>query len=249
MLWPPFPPNYYDILGKHYCRWGGARSYKYEVPRLHLDAGGVGVLARWAGDRFSLWLQERRLVNHVTQPRVVELPFRAEAVETALRYQVGELTSTFAQSITVYHGTYPECVAQILHTGRLHCSNNHIGLGMECRTPFPAVFTADTMHHALRYAWPSNFLLDNLYYGVILELEADSTRILQRREGEVLLPPDALRIKGMYLILNLAVAKGRAKSAEWVPALELLPASLRTNAGTLLRPHPIRRTAWHAESW
>ena len=188
-------------------------------------------------------------MNHVTQPQVVELPFRAGAVETALRYQVGELTSTFAQSMTVYHGAYPECVARILHTGILHCSNNHIGMGMECRTRFPAVFTADTMHHALRYAWPSNFLLDNLYYGVILELEADSTRILQRHEGEVLLPPDALRIKGMYLILNLAVAKGRAKSAEWVPALELLPASLRTNAGTLLRPHPIRRTAWHAESW
>ena len=70
-------------------------------------------------------------MNHVTQPQVVKLPFRADAVETALRYQVGERTSTFAQPMAVYHGTYPECVARILHTGMLHPFDKQIGLGME----------------------------------------------------------------------------------------------------------------------
>jgi hypothetical protein len=153
-------------------------------------------------------------------------------------------TPTFSQPMTVFHGTYPECFARIAHTRKLHCSDIGRGLGMESHTRFPAVYTADTLHHALQYSWPSNFLLDNLYYGIMFELEADSTKVLMRHRGEVLLPPDAIVIRSVYLLLNLDVAKGSAKNAEWDDNLEILPDDVRGGRNSL-EFYPLRRTAWH----
>ena len=120
-------------------------------------------------------------------------------------------------------------------------------LGHECRTKFDAVFTAATVDHAMDYAWPSNFLLDNLYYGLMLELEIDNSKVLQEHRGEVLVKPDGVILRGVYLLENLSIAQGRAKNPQWNPALEYLPAALMQERGKLLKAHPLRRDNWWQE--
>ena len=244
MLWPHFPDDYFGTLGRHYCRWGGSKSYKYPVKEF---VGNADAMAEWASNRFCMWLHERSLQDHFKRAQMVELTFEPGRILHAWKYEVAASTDTtsFTQPLRVFHGTYPECLARIMHTRQLHPSDESAGLGMESHVHFPAVYTADTMDHAVHYSWPSNFLQDNLYYGVMLELEADSTRILKKRRGEVLLPPDALKMKNMYLLFNLSIARGQSKNAEWRPELELLPSCLNKSVGSLLQPCPLRRTAWH----
>ena len=144
----------------------------------------------------------------------------------------------------VYHGTYPECFARACYCG-LQESSQHNGLGHDCRTTFDALFTADSMEHAMRYAWPANFLQDNLYYGLLLELVIDKRHVLERRRGEVLVSACGAHIKAVYLLTNLGIRDGGEKCAEWDPSLEFLPVCLKRRQGVLLTPSPRRRTAWH----
>ena len=163
MIWPDFPHDYFGVLGSHYCRWGGSKSKKHPVKAFN---GSVDNMAEWASKRFHLWLLERRLEDLLRLPQMVDLTFEPGRVFHALKYEVATVTESFAQPMSVFHGTFPECLARIMHTGQLHHSDHTIGLGMETHVNFPAVYTAQTMDHAIHYSWPSTFLLDNLYYGV-----------------------------------------------------------------------------------
>ena len=220
--------------------------YKHSVKALVVD---VSAMADWAGGRFMMWMQERMLQDLLRQVQVVELSFAPGRVLHALKYEVvARSTHTshqLTQPLRVFHGTYPECLARIIHTRQLHPSDYTVGLGMETHVNFPAVYTAETMDHAMRYSWPSTFLLDNLYHGVMLELEGDSARVLKRKRGEVLFPPDALTIRSIYLFFNMNIAQGQSKNAEWRPELELLPLNLQSRVGTWLTPSALRRSAWH----
>ena len=164
------------------------------------------------------------------------------------RYMPEATKQSFQKPITVYHGTYPCCFARILHTARFACSDWNIR-GSDCRWPKPAVFTADTLDHVVQYAWPGPFLKDNLYYGLIFELEADATMLMNKKEwssgtnkhsGEMLFPPEALRIRYVYLLCNLDIAKGKGKCQEIDQSLELLPFPV----GGSLRFEPQRRSTW-----
>ena len=149
------------------------------------------------------------------------------------------------RGITTFHGTFAHCAARILHTGCFHESQPNGDLGMETHVGFPTVYTAETLDHGMRYAWPSTFLLDNVYYSIMFELEADPTCIQKHHRGEVLVRPHGLRIRGMYVFFNLAINPGAPKCPEWpIPnQLELLPAGLVL--GTSLQPFPLRESAWY----
>ena len=123
------------------------------------------------------------------------------------------------------------------------------GLGMENRAQKkrgPVVFAADSISHAASYAWPSNFLKDNLYYGIMFQLEVEQEAIVERRRDEVLVDPRSnIRIKSLYLLCNLDISTGGHRCVEPDPSLELLPQVLRQRRGTLLHEQLARPTAWH----
>ena len=237
-LWPSFPPLYFQRLGEAACRWGCSKSYKYAVDAYDTEREA---LSQWVRYRFGLFLQERGLQNRFTHVGAGEFP-RHNAI-TFEKYNFVRPPKTWPQQRIVYHGTYAECFARIAWTTRFISSDNNTGLGHECRTPFPAVFTAATIDHAINYAWPSNFLLDNLYYGIIFELAIDETRILHQRCGEVLVPPDAILINAVYLLVNMPIQKGGKKSPVWDPSLELLPSSMIPSQGRVANfvnhQHPV----------
>eukprot|EP00974_Lingulodinium_polyedra_P130707 11214878-Lingulodinium_polyedra.AAC.1 len=72
----------------------------------------------------------------------------------------------------------------------------------------------------MHYAFPGNFLQDNLYYGLLFELAIDLRSVLRWRRGEVLVPGTVLRLKAVYLLANLNIASGGPKSPVRGPVLE-----------------------------
>ena len=130
-------------------------------------------------------------------------------------------------------------------------SDESLGMGMENHTGMPAVFAAETFDHAKGYAWPSTMLHDNIYYGVVLQLQVLSSGIRSRStRGEVCFSNQAVRIAAVYLLLNLDIGQGESKMPEWRDELELLPDALLARraascASTGELSHcPSRETAW-----
>ena len=123
----------------------------------------------------------------------------------------------------VFHGTYPQTAARILHTGQL-LESVHGPLGMETHVSFPAVYTAETMDHALKYSWPGKVLRDNLYYSFMFELEVqDPSCILKRHKGEVLVRSKGLLSRSVFFI-NRHISQGQPRcSGTYRSDLELLP--------------------------
>jgi hypothetical protein len=209
-------------------------------------------ISDWAKYRFGLFLEERGLEHHFEHIRSgqldLPLPGSGGSVGQSMTFEKYDFVSSRGKSWpsqrNVYHGTYAEGVARISWTEQFKASD-HADLGHECRTSFPAVFSANTIEHAIRYAWPSNFLQDNLYYGVLFQLAIDESQILQERRGEVLIPPHAIFIKSLFLLTNMAVAQGGPKHPVRDPSLELLPSSMVDSQGTLLTPNFARHTNWH----
>ena len=137
----------------------------------------------------------------------------------------------------------------VVHTGKFRCSDWNIHCS-DCRWPAPCVFTAETMDHAIDYAWPAPILKDNLYYGILYELEADRSRLVNWKEyvsgkntrhpGEMLFPPDALIIRNLFLLVNLDLAKGDSKCQILNPSHEMLPFTV----GESLTFDPLRHSTW-----
>lgn len=255
--WPAFPQDYFDTLGHKHIRWGGTRVQKYAVASWDVRArfGTIqDFAAQWVGPRYERWLADRDLKEHLILTHEcgqLEVPGYNDPKDVTVynfvkyRYAPSMQLSGFKRSTTVYHGTFAECQARILWTGSLHATDRSLGLGMESHVAFPAVFTADTLHHAVGYAWPSNFLKDNLYYGIVFEIEADVDKILKRcRRGEVLMAPDGLIIRNVYLFFNLCIGIGKPKNPEWLANVELLPAEMAV--GNSLSGEQLRKTAWHS---
>ena len=105
------------------------------------------------------------------------------------------------------------------------------------------------MDHAIGYAWPAPILEDNLYYGIMLELEADTERLMNKNEwasgtskhsGEKLFPPEALIIRNVFLLFNLDLKQGSSKCQKLDPTLEGLPFTV----GDSLTPDPLRDSTW-----
>jgi len=206
----------------------------------------------------------------MNSPRVGEMPICASApwYFTSFKYlphaaQIQNMPSKFRT--TVWHGTYMHCLARILTTGKLHASDDSLGLGMETHVQEPAIYTAETLKHALKYAIACNFLGDNLYYSVVLEMALDKRAVSKRcNRGEVLVNPSApgqdLLITNVILFFNIEVGKGYPKcpnfyphawhGQEWVRTgenLELLPAELGTPASSAV---PLRPACWNiSERW
>ena len=243
-LWPPLPRKYFLTLAKNFGRHSRRpKSYKYEVKALACDAGSMSA---WARYRFGLFLKERLLHDRWAHARNGELQWPMGQGTTYEKYEFmgSQLELDPLDAEVVYHGTYPECFCRMSYCG-LQESSQHNGLGHDCRTKFDAAFTADAMEHAMHYAWPANFLQDNLYYGLLFELEIDKQHVLERRKGEVLVPAKFARIRAVYLLTNLWIREGGEKCAEWDPSLEFLPVCLKRRQGQLLTPDAARKTAWH----
>ena len=123
---------------------------------------------------------------------------------------------------------------------------------MEDHVGIPAVYTADTITHAMEYAFPSTPLQDNLYYGVLFQLRVSQKGIKSRRKkGEVRVAKDAIRIDKVYLRMNLDIKQGGFRMCEWDDGKELLPTVLqdrRAHSYTgLLQPTPkLRGRSWQA---
>ena len=137
---------------------------------------------------------------------------------------------------------------RVLRTGKFHCSDSRIA-GMDSRWRKPCVFTAATMDHASGDAWPAPILQDNLYYGIMYELEADTERLLNSNEWvsgaskhgvEMLFPPEALIIRNVFLLVNLDLAQGSSKCQQLNPSLEMLPFTV----GEALTFDPLRSSTW-----
>ena len=116
------------------------------------------------------------------------------------------------------------------------------------------MFAAETMDHAIDYAWPAPILKDNLYYGIMYELEADTERLMNRKEwvrgnskhaGEKLFPPEALIIRNVFLLVNLDLAQGSSKCQELNPYLEMLPFTV----GESLTFDPLRHSTFFVCTW
>ena len=115
---------------------------------------------------------------------------------------------------------------------------------METHYQKPAVYTADSMHHALNYAWPSSALQDNLYCRVLFQCETmSSADVLKRHKGEVLIREGRVVIRNVFLFFNCAIKQGAPKGADYglLQSLELLPFEL----GRSLKYDPRRPTPWH----
>ena len=105
------------------------------------------------------------------------------------------------------------------------------------------------MDHARGYDWPAPILKDNLYYGIMYELEADIERLMNREEwasgkskhcGEMLFPPEALIIRNVFLLINLDLQIGSSKCQQLDPSLEMLPFTV----GESLKFDPLRSSTW-----
>ena len=242
-MWPPLPRKYYLTLAENYGRQSRrCKSYKYEVKALACDAGSMST---WARYRFGLFLQERCLDDWWAYASHGEFPWPGQGT-TFEKYDFmgNQLELDTLHAEVVYHGTYPECICRTSYCG-LQDSSQHNGLGHDCRTKFDALFTAESMEHAMAYTWPANFLQDNLYYGLLFELVIDKRHVLERRKGEVLVPAKFARIRAVYLLTNLSIQEGGQKCAVWNPSLEFLPSCLKRRQGELLTPYAVRKTAWH----
>ena len=243
-VWPPLPHKYFWTLAEKYGRQSyRPRSYKYEVKALDCDAEEMSA---WARHRFGLFLEERCLHDWWTYARHGQLPWPVEQGTTFEKYDFSgsQLELDPLDAEVVYHGTYPECFCRTSYFG-LQDSSQRNGLGHDCRTTFDALFTAESMEHAMHYAWPANFLQDNLYYGLLFELVIDKRRVFQRRRGEVLVPAKFARIRALYLLTNLWIRESGHKCAEWDPSLEFLPVCLKRRQGQLLMPYAARESPWH----
>ena len=256
--WGPFPSNHLELLSMAYGRWRKTKSQKYEVKRFPVEKrfGNMATFAdEWVRPRFNAWLQDRYLLQHlepVQQNGCMEMQLgekKLDFIKYMYKPSVGK--PSFPWKITVFHGTYPCCAARVLHTGKFQCSDWRIK-GSDCRWKEPCVFTAETMDHGIAYAWPAPFLEDNLYYGIMYELEADISRLINKGEffngknrkhpGEMLFPPEALIIRNVYLLVNLDLEKGSSKCQVLDPALERLPFTV----GKLLTSGPfLRRSTWY----
>ena len=242
--WPPLPRNYYVTLAQKYGRQSyRSRVYKYAVNALECN---VDTMSDWAKHRFGLFMKERGLDELWAHACNGELPWPSGRVTTFEKYHYRgrqlEINPRVAE--VVYHGTYPECFSRVSYCG-LQESSQHNDLGHDCRTRFDALFTADTLQHAMRYAWPGNFLQDNLYYGLLFELVIDKREVLERRHGEVLVPAKTVSICAVYLLTNVGISHGGAKCASWDLGLELLPECLMSTRGQHLTPFPCRPSAWY----
>ena len=249
--WPTFPPGYFAAIGHVHGRWGGRyKSYKYKVdsfPMGDFPNAHTKFAQTWVRPRFNQWLDDRRLTNKLAYMQVHSLPdaaFSRSPWFIRYIYTPTENIPLCDDSEWVYHGTSFPVLARILHTGRLHASDLRLNLGMENHHREPAVFTAATMDHALRYAWPSSALEDNLYYKVLLQCTTSSHDVMKRHQGEVLIAEGYIVIRNVFLFFNCAIQKGAPKGAEHclLQRLELLPFPL----GTLLRFCPLRPTAWYS---
>ena len=127
-------------------------------------------------------------------------------------------------------------------THRLHASNVRLNLGVVNHHAEPAVFAAATVDQALRYAWPSSALKDNLYYRVVLQCEISPHAVMRRHKGEILVHEGHVFIRKVFMFFNCAIEKGAAKGADHskVQSLELLPFP----PGGSLTVSPLRPTAW-----
>ena len=147
----------------------------------------------------------------------------------------------------VYHGTSFQVLARILHTNKLHASNNALNTGMENHYyGLPGVFTAETLDSALEYAWASSALKDNMYYRVVLECDIARSAVLKhrRRTGEILVCEGGVLIRNVLLFFfNCGIRKGYPKGADHLKleALELLPFQI----GDSLSFDPKRKSTWY----
>ena len=207
----------------------------------------------WVRPRFNDWLRDRHLHQHLEPCSLsgcMEMQFGRERFDfIKYRYVPSSVRPSFPWPITVFHGTYPCCAARVLHTGKFRCSDQNIPCS-DCRWPTPCVFTAETMDHAIDYAWPAPILKDNLYYGIMYELEADRSRLMNckeyasgtnRHRGEMLFPLDALIIRNVYLLVNLDLKQGSSKCQVLDPSLERLPFTV----GASLTFSPLRGSTWY----
>ena len=165
------------------------------------------------------------------------------------RYMPSAGKPSFRKSCTVFHGTSTCCAARVLHTGKFHCSDSRMFRQLHCLVRKPCVFTTTTVDHAISYAWPAPILQDNLYYGIMYELEADTERLMNREEwasgkskhcGEMLFPPEALIIRNVFLLVNLDLAVGSSKCQQLNTSLEMLPFTV----GEALTFDPLRSSTW-----
>ena len=254
-VWGSFPDDYWKRVSEAYGRFGGSKMQKYQVAAYRVEErfGSMEAFANaWVRPRFDAWLHDRRLDQRLRplQPSgCSEMQLWHKRIAfIKYKYILPEYRPSFRQRDTVFHGTYTCCAARLLHTGQFHCSDPRTP-GSDCRWREPCVFTADTMNNAIGYAWPAPILEDNLYYGIMLELEADTERIMNRHEwasgrsrhaGEKLFPPDALIIRNVFLLVNLDLAQGSSKCQELNPYLEMLPFTV----GDSLTPDPLRDSTW-----
>ena len=229
---------------------------KYDVAAYPVEQrfGSMEFFAdSWVRPRFSAWLQDRHLDQHLEplQPSgCSEMQLGHQRIDfIKYRYMPSAGKPSFRKPDTVFHGTYPDCAARVFHTGKFHCSNSRTA-GSDCRWPEPCVFTADTMDHAITFAWPAPILQDNLYYGIMYELEADRERLMNGKEwasgrnvkhsGEKLFPPEALIIRNVFLLVNLDLALGSSKCQRLNPSNEMLPFTV----GEALTFDPLRNSTW-----
>ena len=219
--WPRFPPGYFDDVGRAHGRWGfPSKSYKYAVDRYEVP-DHKDFARSWVEPRMQQWIEDRRLEDKIVFSKVGNLPGPAYStnpwfVEYAYkpnerRHRLGASGASL-NTQTVYHGTSFSVLARILHTNRLHASNVDLSIGMENRYDKPAVFTAETLDHALTYAWPCSALKDNLYYKVVLQCEIAQPAVMQRRKGEVLVKEGHVLIRNV-LIFSIAPFQKDSRSA------------------------------------
>ena len=114
-----------------------------------------------------------------------------------------------------------------------------------------AIYTAETVKHALQYAFPCNVLGDNLYYSVLLNLEVKRADILKKcNKGEVLIRPGgSVIIRAVTFFFNIDISKGYPRSYTWDPDLELLPVQIKRDRNIWLSDRHRAVQKFRKDSW
>ena len=274
--WPKFPPNYWHDLHSAHHRWGGSKSEKYEIKAFL--SGDNEMLWEWAEVKIQEWLNVRRLGEFITLVERWVWPGSGNGC-MAFTYKYDPPTKKHQQShdivahahpamreatkrswheantenITTFHGTTFPNLARILHTHELMESSGKDG--METHVSYPCVYSAEEFDHAAGYALPSCPFGDNLYTGVVLELQVRPPYTFHGKTGsskrhgsnEVLSTSTGVTIVAVHILYNQHIKQGAPRMHAAPEDYEILPPDLAERVKQFNkkgRPEPLKPTNW-----
>ena len=228
------PPRFFTSLGERCGRWGAiagfksktstARWLKSEILPTFLEWGilvnyASGWLARFFSDRdlagalhFEGSEEERRILTYKLVNPCSSYPSSSNGEET----------------VTHYHGLYPQCLWSIADQGCLRASCDS-SVGHEFT--IPGVYMTPQWDYALQYAHACQFLEDGIMFKFVAEVSADAMSVLRRRTSkwgnvEMVYPEHAVTLRYIHVVIDAWVKENDTRFYSFEQ--ELMPVGVET---------------------